>query len=338
MIEVKDLTKSFRSFQRREGVLGAMYNLFHREYREILAVDHISFEIEDGEFIGYIGPNGAGKSTTIKMLTGILSPTSGTVRINGLVPWKQRRQYVTKIGVVFGQRTQLWWDIAVIESFKLLGKIYEVPQDVFQKRLDQYTEILELKEFLHIPVRKLSLGQRMRCDLTAALLHQPKLLFLDEPSIGLDVIAKSRIRDFLKYLNEQEHTTILLTTHDLDEIEQLCPRIILIDHGKKLYDGSLDSLLDSCIKTQKLILELPEQTPLEFLDQYKERGILQYQKNNPYQGEILLDRKKITSGEAIQLLFNHLKVKDIQVQEPSIEDVIKDIYEGKTQIPGTFKP
>jgi len=337
LISVNELTKTFKTFERREGIFGAFYNLVKREYREVQAVNKISFEIEEGEFVGYIGPNGAGKSTTIKMLTGILSPTSGQIKVAGLVPWKQRSKYVTKIGVVFGQRTQLWWDIAVIESFKLLAKIYEIPEADFKKRLHQYSEILELDEFLHIPVRKLSLGQRMRCDLTASLLHQPKLLFLDEPSIGLDVLAKSRIRDFLQYLNETTHTTILLTTHDLDEIEKLCPRIILIDHGKKVYDGGLESLMDSCVLTQKIIMDY--KSPVKFIltDELKNKGIQHYQSLNPYQGEILFDRKKLSASDAMALLFNQLPVRDVEVQETSIEDVIRDIYEGKLHIPRVEK-
>ena len=193
-IEVKDLSKDFRSFRRREGVWGAIQNLFVREYVTVHAVDHISFAIEPGEMVGYIGANGAGKSTTIKMLTGILVPTSGHVEANGFVPYRDRRRYTRHIGVVFGQRTQLWWDIAVIESFKLLKEIYEIPEPDYRQRLDVFSDILGVKDYLHTPVRKLSLGERMRCDLAASLLHNPPLLFLDEPTIGLDVVAKDHIR------------------------------------------------------------------------------------------------------------------------------------------------
>ena len=333
MISVNQLTKKFRTFHRKEGVAGAVYNLFKRDYIEILAVNQIGFEIEEGEFIGYIGPNGAGKSTTIKMLTGILAPSSGEIRVAGYIPWKQRRRYVKQIGVVFGQRTQLWWDLAVIESFKLLGKIYEIPPDVFKRQMDTYTDILELREFLHTPVRKLSLGQRMRCDMTAALLHQPKILFLDEPSIGLDVVAKSRIRDFLRYLNQESKTTIILTTHDLDEIEKLCPRIILIDHGKKVYDGLLDKLLDACVLTQKITVDVEDSSKLDFLQEHKGNGIVDYTKINPYQGTITIDRKKMSAGDAVALLTTQITMKDLRIEEPSIEDVIRDIYEGKQILP-----
>ena len=221
LIHVHELSKHFRTFKRREGVWGSIQNLFVRDYRTVAAVDRVGFTIERGEMVGYIGPNGAGKSTTIKMLTGILVPTSGEIRINGYVPYRQRRQYVKTIGVVFGQRTQLWWDIAVIESFKLLRRIYDVSQRDFDARMEHFDAILNIRDYLHTPVRKLSLGERMRCDLAAALLHNPPLLFLDEPTIGLDVVAKDHIRHFLRAINREFRTTVLLTTHDLDDIEEL---------------------------------------------------------------------------------------------------------------------
>ena len=237
LISVSDLSKTFRSYRRREGLWGGIRNLFHREHQEMIAVDRVSFSIQRGEMVGYIGPNGAGKSTTIKMLTGILVPSSGEIVINGFVPWRQRTSYVKTIGVVFGQRTQLWWDIAVIESFKLLRRIYDVSQRDFDERMENFNQILGIRDYLNTPVRKLSLGERMRCDLAAALLHNPPLLFLDEPTIGLDVVAKDHIRKFLRAINQRYQTTVLLTTHDLDDIEELCRRILIIDHGHVLYDG-----------------------------------------------------------------------------------------------------
>lgn len=242
LIEARGLTKVFKIFRRREGVSGAFRDLFIREYRNLRAVDGIDFVVEEGEMVGYIGANGAGKSTTIKMLTGILVPTSGTVVVKGYVPYKDREVYTRNIGVVFGQRSQLWWDIAVIESFKLLRRIYDIPQKEYDQRLKKFDEILELSPLLHLPVRKLSLGQRMRCDLAAALLHNPAILFLDEPTIGLDVLAKSKIRDFLKEINDEYKTTVILTTHDLGDIEALCPRVAIIDRGKMLYDGSIEDI------------------------------------------------------------------------------------------------
>lgn len=243
IITVKGLTKEFKIFKRREGVVGAFKDLFYRDYRTLRAVDGIDFTVQKGEMVGYIGANGAGKSTTIKMLTGILVPTSGEIMVNGYCPHKEREKYTRGIGVVFGQRVQLWWDIAVIESLRLLRRIYDVSMQDFQDRLEQFDEILDLKDFLHLPVRKLSLGQRMRCELAAALLHNPSILFLDEPTIGLDVLAKAKIRDFLKEINEKNQTTIVLTTHDLGDIEALCPRVAIIDKGKMLYDGTVDNLL-----------------------------------------------------------------------------------------------
>src|ERR1700726_4445688 len=252
LIHVHELCKHFRTFNRREGIWGSIQNLFVRDYRTVAAVDRVSFSIERGEMVGYIGPNGAGKSTTIKMLTGILVPTSGEICINGFVPFQQRRQYVKSIGVVFGQRTQLWWDIAVVESFKLLRRIYDVSRRDFDERMEVFNQILGIRDYLHTPVRKLSLGERMRCDLAAALLHNPPLLFLDEPTIGLDVVAKDNIRKFLRAINLEFRTTILLTTHDLDDIEELCRRIMIIDHGRVLFDGHLYDLKQKLLRTKQV--------------------------------------------------------------------------------------
>lgn len=242
IIRAENLTKEFKLFRRREGLKGAFKDLFHRDYQILKAVDHINLRVQQGEIIGYIGANGAGKSTTIKMLTGILVPTSGDLYVNGFCPFKEREKYTFQIGVVFGQRSQLWWDIAVIESFRLLHKIYHVPEAEFKKRLDYFQEILDLRDLLHLPVRKLSLGQRMRCELAAALLHNPPVLFLDEPTIGLDVLAKARIRDFLREINQNHKTTIMLTTHDLGDIEALCSRVVILDKGQILFDGTLAEL------------------------------------------------------------------------------------------------
>ena len=253
LISVQLLCKHFRAFKRREGLWGGIQNLFVREYSTVRAVDDISFDIEPGEMVGYIGPNGAGKSTTIKMLTGILVPSTVKIISNGFVPWRQRTDYVKTIGVVFGQRTQLWWDIAVIESFKLLRRIYGVSQRDFDERMELFHQVLGISDYLNTPVRKLSLGERMRCDLAAALLHNPPILFLDEPTIGLDVVAKDHIRKFLRAINERyPRTTVLLTTHDLDDIEELCRRIMIIDHGKLLYDGPLPELKAKLLRTKQI--------------------------------------------------------------------------------------
>ena len=230
-VEAVNLVKEFRTFQRREGLGGSVRDLFSRNYTRLKAVDSVTFTLAPGDMVGYIGPNGAGKSTSVKMLTGILVPTSGSVAANGFTPYRERMAYTRTIGAVFGQRTQLWWDIAVVESFRLLKKIYDVSDRDYEARMARFDEILEIKRYLHQPVRKLSLGERMRCDLAAALLHNPPLLFLDEPTIGLDLLAKESIREFLKEVNREYGTTVLLTTHDLSDIEELCSRLMIIDRG-----------------------------------------------------------------------------------------------------------
>ena len=242
VISISDLTKQFKIYDHHPGLLGAVRNLFSRQYHTIIAVDKISFNILPGEMVGYIGANGAGKSTTIKMLTGLLVPSSGNIIVNGFVPWKDRNEYVAKIGAVFGQRTTLWWDLPVIESLNLLQFIYKIPSDQYSRNLDEFRQILEIDSFLNTPVRSLSLGQRMRADICAAFLHNPDILFLDEPTIGLDVVAKERIRTFIQHINQERNTTVILTTHDLSDVEKLCDRVLIIDHGRLLYDGYLNSL------------------------------------------------------------------------------------------------
>ncbi|MGE5603521.1 MAG: ABC transporter ATP-binding protein, partial [Nitrososphaerales archaeon] len=242
MIEIRELRKDFRIYRHHRGGLGALRNLITREFSTVHAVDGVSFDIQAGELVGYLGPNGAGKSTTLKMLTGILVPTSGHLLVDGRVPWQQRREHVYHIGAVFGQRTGLWWDLPVVESMDLLRHIYRVPEPRYRQNMVLFAHLLGLDELLDKPVRSLSLGQRMRADLAAALLHDPKLLFLDEPTIGLDVVAKERIREFIRTVNRERGTTIILTTHDLGDVEKLCERVIMIDRGKIMYDGALETL------------------------------------------------------------------------------------------------
>lgn len=242
MIEVEHLTKVYRVARRHAGFREALKALGKREYEEIRALNDISFSVPEGQIVGYIGPNGAGKSSTIKVLSGILTPDSGTCRVNGYVPWKERKRYVREIGVVFGQRSQLWWDVPVIDSFELLRDIYAIEDASYRKTLDELTELLDLSELLRTPARQLSLGQRMRCEIAAALLHRPKLLFLDEPTIGLDAVSKLAVRHFIQEENQLHHTTVLLTTHDMQDIEALASRIILIGKGKVLMDGTFDDL------------------------------------------------------------------------------------------------
>jgi len=325
LIEVRNLTKEFRSFRRREGVVGALQNLFVREYVTVHAVDRVSFTIEPGEMVGYIGANGAGKSTTIKVLTGILVPTSGKVSANGYVPWRDRRRYTKHIGVVFGQRTQLWWDIAVIESFKLLKEIYQVPEADYRRRLDLFGDILNLKEYLHTPVRKLSLGERMRCDLAASLLHNPPLLFLDEPTIGLDVVAKDRIREFLKEVNRTERTTVLLTTHDLSDIEELSRRILIIDKGKILFDGDLAQMKKRLAKYNQVKFFLKDRGQVARLAELARNG-LQCQRVDELTYLMRFDRDEHSTAEVIRQIVNQLAVRDIFIEEEPIEDIVKRIY------------
>ena len=255
IVEVQDLHKTFRVYHKRGG---GLLGLFWREPIDVHAVAGISFTVDAGEMVGYVGPNGAGKSTTIKMLTGILQPSGGQMRVDGLDPARDRRELAKRIGVVFGQRTQLWWDLPLLDSFELLRHIYHVPAESYRRRLVSVTDLLDLGPFLHTPVRQLSLGQRMRGDLAAALLHDPEIVYLDEPTIGLDVVAKHRIRDFLRRINRERGVTVLLTTHDMSDIEQLCSRLMIIDHGKLLYDGGLDEIRDRFGTERTLVVDLAE--------------------------------------------------------------------------------
>lgn len=326
LIKVRDLTKDYRLIKKREGVTGGLVDLI-RPRKEILrAVENVSFDIPPGEMVGYIGANGAGKSTTIKMLTGILTPTSGTVTVGGLVPWKQRLQYTRHIGVVFGQRTQLWWDLAVVESFRLLKKIYEVDDATYERQMKIFDDLLDIGQFLHQPVRKLSLGQRMRCDLAAALLHRPKVLFLDEPTIGLDVLAKENVRVFLREICEREGVTVILTTHDLGDIEQLCRRVIIIDKGLVHFDGDLDDLRRRVGRLVRMKIELRDPATSAELAVNTEglpvtwepgEGLLHYAEFN---------RVDVPGAEVIKRLVNERHVQELHMDEPAIDEVVREIY------------
>lgn len=329
LIFVQDLCKHFRSFQRREGVWGSIQNLFVRDYKTVAAVDRVSFSINRGEMVGYIGPNGAGKSTSVKMLTGILVPTSGELRINGFIPFRQRRHYVKTIGVVFGQRTQLWWDIAVIESFKLLRRIYDVSERDFNARMERFDEILGIRDYLHTPVRKLSLGERMRCDLAAALLHNPPLLFLDEPTIGLDVVAKDHIRQFLRSINREFRTTVLLTTHDLDDIEELCRRIMIIDHGRLLYDGQLSDLKSRLLRTKQIKFVLKDRGQVDAAVAFS-RESLELEQVDELTFRIRFDRSKVATADLIRRILASVEVRDLLIEDEPIEEIIKRIYAGES--------
>jgi ABC-2 type transport system ATP-binding protein len=328
LISVRELSKHFRTFRRREGVWGAVQNLFVRDYQTVKAVDCVTLEIQRGEMVGYIGPNGAGKSTTIKVLTGILVPTSGEVRSNGFVPHRQRRQYVKTIGVVFGQRTQLWWDIAVIESFKLLRRIYDIPPHDFAERMEHFNQILGIADYLHTPVRKLSLGERMRCDLAAALLHNPPILFLDEPTIGLDVVAKDHIRQFLRAINQDFQTTILLTTHDMDDIEELCRRVMVIDHGRLLYDGPLAILKQKLLRTKQVKFALKDREQVPAARAIARDG-LDLDRVDELTYRIRFDPTQVSTADLIRQILASVQVHDLLIEEEPIEEIVKRIYAGE---------
>lgn len=256
MIEVRDICKSYKVAKRDAAFRAACKSLFHKEYERIQALDRISFSIKEGEMVGYIGPNGAGKSSTIKILSGILTPDSGTCTVDGRIPWKNRISHVRQIGVVFGQRSQLWWDVPVIDSFQLLKDIYQIPEEVYRENLEELVQLLNLRELLKTPVRQLSLGQRMRCELAASLLHNPKILFLDEPTIGLDAVSKLAVREFILERNRSHNTTVILTTHDMQDIEALTNRIILIGKGKILLDGSVSMLKRKDAGMDEIVAEM----------------------------------------------------------------------------------
>ena len=320
LIHVEELHKEFRVYRHHRGALGSLRNLVTREYRTIKAVDGVSFDIDKGELVGYLGPNGAGKSTTIKMLTGILVPTSGVVDVDGRVPWQQRVDHALGMGVVFGQRTGLWWDLPVIESFDLLGSIYRIPPERYRRNLDRSVALLEIEPFLYTPVRSLSLGQRMRADLAAALLHDPPLLFLDEPTIGLDVVAKERIRQFIRTINREQGVTVVLTTHDLGDVEKLCERILMIDRGHLMFDGTLEELRDRFSGDRILVVDFDGPPPVlalpgtELVRQEASRVWLRVRRNGG-------------AADAMLALFRDYHIRDISVQEPEIEEIVRQVYE-----------
>jgi ABC-2 type transport system ATP-binding protein len=312
LIELDAIEKRFTQRVKRGRV--------RRERRVIRAVDGVSFEIEAGALVGYVGPNGAGKSTTVKMLTGILVPSAGRISVAGLDPSRQRIQLARRIGVVFGQRVQLWWDLPLRDSFELLRHIYRVPFDRWRANLDTFTELLELAPFLDTPVRQLSLGQRMRGELTASMLHDPEILFLDEPTIGLDIVAKARVREFLASVNRERGVTVLLTTHDLSDIERLCRRLLIIDHGRVIYDGGLDTLIERYGEERTLIVDLEE--PAEPLEVPGARVV---RVDGPRQW-LRFRRDEVSAAQLTAAVAAQAALVDLAIDEPDIEDVVRRIY------------
>ncbi|MDV5973319.1 ABC transporter ATP-binding protein NatA [Streptococcus canis] len=324
MIEVSHLQKNFSKTIKEPGLKGALKSFVHPQRETFEAVKDLSFEVPKGQILGFIGANGAGKSTTIKMLTGILKPTSGYCRINGKIPQDNRQDYVKDIGAVFGQRTQLWWDLALQETYAVLKEIYDVPEKDFHKRMDFLNEVLDLNEFIKDPVRTLSLGQRMRADIAASLLHNPKVLFLDEPTIGLDVSVKDNIRRAITQINQEEETTILLTTHDLSDIEQLCHRIIMIDKGQEIFDGTVTQMKQAFGKRKSLSFELKpgqEQVVSQFMglpDITVERHELSL--------DIQYDSSRYQTADIIQKTMADFEVRDLKMTDVDIEDIVRRFY------------
>ena len=318
-IEVKQISKTFRVAKKKSGLKESIKSFFKREYIDIKAVDDVSFSIDKGEIVGYIGPNGAGKSTTIKILSGILVPDSGKCTIHGMTPWKNRVEYVKKIGVVFGQRSQLWWDIPAEDTFDLLRDIYEVPEEEYQATKNDLIKRLNLTDIINIPVRQLSLGQRMRCEIAASLLHNPEILFLDEPTIGLDAVSKQVVRDFIKELNKDKHTTIILTSHDMSDITTLAKRIILIGRGHVLYDGSLKKLQNRYESEAYIFVKTKDKLMI------RNKGIKQKTKTKDGY-DLIINMKEISISELLNIISKKVVIEDIEIEHESIDNIIVKLY------------
>lgn len=334
VIELSNVKKEFVTTKHYPGFKGALKGLFSRETECKTAVDNVSFEIKRGEMVGYIGSNGAGKSTTIKIMSGILTPTEGTCLVNGIEPYYNRKINAGNIGVVFGQRTQLWWDLPLSETYTVLKEIYEVSDADYQERMAFFREVLDIDSFIHSTVRTLSLGQRMRADLAAALLHNPKVLYLDEPTIGLDIVVKDRIRQAIREINEKYETTVILTTHDLSDIEELCQRIIIIDAGKKIYDGTLTDLKNDYGRNCSIsfeLKELPDQAKLSNLQQTYEKFAIELQDKSLI---VNFDKNDFTVADIIGAMMAHVNVTDVKIQETELTDIVKGIYRNGMEATG----
>jgi ABC-2 type transport system ATP-binding protein len=319
-ILVENLKKEFRVAERDPGLWGALRGLAYRRYRTVHALDGISFSIEPGELVGYIGPNGAGKSTTVKCVAGILVPDSGRCEILGRVPWKERIAHVRDIGVVFGQRTQLWWDLPVAESFDLLRDIYRIPRDAYVRSREELIAWMDLEPLLDVPVRQLSLGQRMRCDLAASLLHSPAILFLDEPTIGLDAVSKLAVRDFVKRLNKERRVTVILTTHDMDDIEALCNRVMVIHEGRILSDGTLDALRAQVTTERRLIVDLTDGA-----EDVRDPDATVVSREG-HRITLRFDPAQIATPDLIERIMRNHEIQDLFVENPPIEEIIARLY------------
>lgn len=327
IIEVNNLVKKYKISEKGHGILGYIKHLFHPKYKEQTAVNNISFNIDEGELVGYIGENGAGKSTTIKMLTGLLTPTSGKVTVNGLVPSEKRIENNKQIGAVFGQKTQLWWDLPVIESFRLIKKMYDIPDGEYRKNLKMFTEILDLDDLLEKQVKNLSLGQKMRCEIAATFLHNPKVVYLDEPTIGLDILVKENIRKFIKDINKEKNTTVILTTHDLKDIEEVCDRIILIDKGSIIYDGEKETFKNKYGK--HIIAEFVVQNKNHNITLETSEEEFEVLEENDKSLKIKFNHDKLTIMDIVKSIANYCEILDMHIQEEGLEEILKEIYRGE---------
>ncbi|MBR3422378.1 MAG: ATP-binding cassette domain-containing protein [Ruminococcus sp.] len=326
VIDIKNITKEFKVLNRREGLAGSIKDLFSRDYKIVKAVDNVTMSIEQGEIVGYLGPNGAGKSTTIKMMTGVLEPTSGEILVNGRLPYKNRSKNAQNIGVVFGQRSQLWWALPLVESFKLLKDIYQISDEQYDGMMKLYQSLVDIEPLLHKPVRQMSLGQRTLSDILAAFLHDPKIVFLDEPTIGLDVSMKAKIRTLIQALNKEKNTTVILTTHDMGDVDALCRRIVIIDKGKMLYDNDISHLKGFFGSYRTLKIRVDGDLKKESEQIAKEFPVCKVSADDEWIS-ILVDEAKITVMEVLTKLQKECRVRDMQLEEISTEDVIKKIYE-----------
>jgi len=323
-ISVSHLSKQYQTYKKEPGFLGSLTSLVSRKYETVKAVDDISFEVQEGELVGFIGPNGAGKTTTLKCLSGLLYPSSGIINVLGYIPFDRKNPYLKQIALVMGQKNQLWWDLPAQETFLLNKEIYEIPDDMYKNTLGQLVELLDAKKMLQVQVRKLSLGERMKMELIAALIHSPKVMFLDEPTIGLDVVMQKQMRDFLKNYNELQRSTILLTSHYMEDVRQLAKRVIIIDHGKILYDGKLDNLVKKFASHKLLSVVLETFVPKEKFEEIGTVVSFEYPK-------VVIKVKRKDSNDAASALLKKFPVDDLNIEEPDIEDVIRDVFNSKNE-------
>lgn len=325
LILVDQVYKSFKIRKREKSIMQTIKQMVRPEYEKKQAVNGLSFAIKEGGMVGFVGPNGSGKSTTVKMLSGILYPDEGTIQVAGYTPYKQRQKFVKNIGVVFGQKSQLSWDLPCIESFDLLRHIYQIPQELYEYNLQRFTKLLDMESFIEQPVRQLSLGQRMRADIAASLIHSPKIVFFDEPTIGVDVVGKERIREFLVELNQTDHITMLFTTHDMQDIEKTCNRIMIIDHGSKIYDGSIDHMKDVYGKQRKIDILLEHKCEIQPIEKVISEYIIS---GGVEKLRLTFDKENVDVNHLMKQVLDTYPVKDLSLLEPEVEGIIRDIYQG----------